>query len=172
MFSKSIQDRETPMIIGVPKEIHPGERRVAMVPSTIGQMKKLGYEVIIEKGAGILANFPDNLYQDAGADLILFRRQDGAFLGSVDIAINKAVSAVMIPYPTRVIGDLAYGKDGNPGRVPGISTVDFLVPFAGGLPIRTESGHLIGAIGISGASSDQDEECAQAAIDAVQDYLK
>ena len=109
---------------------------------------------------------------DAGADLILFRRQDGAFLGSVDIAINKAVSAVMIPYPTRVIGDLAYGKDGNPGRVPGISTVDFLVPFAGGLPIRTESGHLIGAIGISGASSDQDEECAQAAIDAVQDYLK
>ena len=109
---------------------------------------------------------------DAGADLILFRRQDGAFLGSVDIAINKAVSAVMIPYPTRVIGDLAYGKDGNPGRVPGISTVDFLVPFAGGLPIRTESGHLIGAIGISGASSDQDEECDQAAIDAVQDYLK
>ena len=49
------------MIIGVPKEIHPGERRVAMVPSTIGQMKKLGYKVIIEKGAGILANFPDNL---------------------------------------------------------------------------------------------------------------
>ena len=52
------------MIIGVPKEIHPGERRVAIVPSTIGQLKKLGYEVIIEKGAGILANFPDNLYQD------------------------------------------------------------------------------------------------------------
>ena len=70
MFSKSIQDRETPMIIGVPKEIHPGERRVAIVPSTIGQLKKLGYEVIIEKGAGILANFPDNLYQDAGAELI------------------------------------------------------------------------------------------------------
>ena len=54
MFSKSIQDRETPMIIGVPKEIHPGERRVAIVPSTIGQLKKLGYEVVIEKGAGIL----------------------------------------------------------------------------------------------------------------------
>ena len=58
------------MIIGVPKEIHPGERRVAIVPSTIGQLKKLGYEVIIEKGAGILANFPDNLYQDAGAEVI------------------------------------------------------------------------------------------------------
>ena len=58
------------MIIGVPKEIHPGERRVAIVPSTIGQLNKLGFEVIIEKGAGILANFPDNLYQDAGAELI------------------------------------------------------------------------------------------------------
>ena len=47
-----------------------------------------------------------------------------------------------------------------------------MVPFAGGLPIRTESGHLIGAIGVSGATGDQDEECAQAAIDAVADQLK
>ena len=66
---------------------------------------------------------------DPGSDLILFRRQDGAFLGSIDIALNKAKSAIMIPYPTRVIGELAYGKDGNAGRLPGISTVDFLVPF-------------------------------------------
>ena len=89
-----------------------------------------------------------------------------------DIALNKAKSAIMIPYPTRVIGELAYGKDGNAGRLPGISTVDFLVPFPGGMPIRTESGHLIGAIGISGATGDQDEECAIAAIEAVKDLLK
>ena len=50
--------------------------------------------------------------------------------------------------------------------------VDFLVPFPGGMPIRTESGHLIGAIGISGATGDQDEECAIAAIEAVKDLLK
>ena len=109
---------------------------------------------------------------DAGADLIYFVRQDGAFLGSIDIAINKAVSAAMIPFPTRAIGELAYGKDGNPGALPGVATVDFLVPFPGGLPIRTESGHLIGAIGISGATGDQDEECALAAIEAVKDSLK
>ncbi len=109
---------------------------------------------------------------DSGADLVYFVRQDGAFLGSVDIAINKAVSAVMIPYPTRAIGELAYGKDGNPGRVPGVATVDFLVPFPGGLPIRTEDGHLIGAIGVSGATGDQDEECAQAAIDAHKNLLQ
>lgn len=109
---------------------------------------------------------------DSGADLVLFIRQDGAFLGSVDIAINKAVSAAMIPYPTRAVGELVYGKEGKPGRVPGLATVDFLVPFPGGLPIRTEKGELIGAIGVSGATGAQDEECAQAAIDAVGDLLK
>ena len=109
---------------------------------------------------------------DSGADLILFRRQDGAFLGSVDIAMNKAKSAIMIPYPTRAIGELAYGKDGKPAGLPGIATVDFLVPFAGGLPIRTQNGDLLGAIGVSGATGDQDEECAQAALDAIKDDLK
>ncbi|MDB9761183.1 heme-binding protein [Alphaproteobacteria bacterium] len=109
---------------------------------------------------------------DSGADLILFRRQDGAFLGSIDIAMNKAKSAIMIPYPTRAIGELAYGKDGKPAGLPGIATVDFLVPFPGGLPIRTQNGDLLGAIGVSGATGDQDEECAQAALDAIKDDLK
>ena len=58
------------MIIGVPKEIHPGERRVAIVPSTIGQLKKLGYAIIIEKGAGMQAHFPDTLYRNAGAEVV------------------------------------------------------------------------------------------------------
>ena len=52
-----------------------------------------------------------------------------------------------------------------------LGTVDFLVPFAGGLPIITKSGDLIGGIGISGATSSQDEECAFAAIDSVKDLL-
>jgi uncharacterized protein GlcG (DUF336 family) len=108
---------------------------------------------------------------DSGADLVLFRRQDGAFLGSIDIAIRKATSSAMIPRSTRKVGELAYAEDGKLGPRPGVATVDFLVPFAGGLPIRTGKGHLIGAIGISGASSDQDEECAQAAIDSISDLL-
>ena len=109
---------------------------------------------------------------DAGADLILFRRQDNAFLGSIDIAIKKAISSAMIPRSTRKVGELAYSENGDLGPRPGVATVDFLVPFAGGLPIRTDKGDLLGAIGVSGASSDQDEECAQAAIDAVRDLLK
>jgi NAD(P) transhydrogenase subunit alpha len=58
------------MIIGIPKEIHSGERRVAIVPSTIGQLKKLGYSVIVEKGAGMQAHFPDALYQNAGVEVV------------------------------------------------------------------------------------------------------
>lgn len=103
---------------------------------------------------------------DRGADLVLFRRQDDAFLGSGQIAIDKATSSVNIPIPTRVIGDLVYGKDGNPAPVPGLVHSD-VVAFAGGLPIRNSSGALVGAIGISGASADQDEDCARAAVEAI-----
>ena len=43
---------------------------------------------------------------------------------------------------------------------------------SGGLPIRTQNGDLLGAIGVSGATGDQDEECAQAALDAIKEDLK
>jgi glc operon protein GlcG len=108
---------------------------------------------------------------DRGADLVLFRRQDDAFLGSVDIAINKAKSAASIPFPTRTIAELVYGKDGKPGDIPGLAFAD-VVAFAGGLPVNTASGALVGAIGVSGATSDQDEDCAKAGIAAIADQLK
>ena len=55
------------MKIGVPKEIHDGEKRVATTPEVIGHLKKLGFEVIVEAGAGSLANFSDAAYTGAGA---------------------------------------------------------------------------------------------------------
>ena len=55
------------MKIGVPKEIHDGEKRVATTPEVIGHLKKLGFEVIVEAGAGSLANFSDAAYTEAGA---------------------------------------------------------------------------------------------------------
>ena len=63
-----INEKKT-QIIGIPKEIHNSERRVSIVPSTIGQLTKLGYKVVVEKSAGELANFPDKLYLDAGAQI-------------------------------------------------------------------------------------------------------
>jgi NAD(P) transhydrogenase subunit alpha len=58
------------MKIGVPKEIRPGERRVAATPETVSRLIKLGFEVSIEKGAGAGAAFPDALYEKAGAAII------------------------------------------------------------------------------------------------------
>jgi NAD(P) transhydrogenase subunit alpha len=69
------------MILGVPKEIYPGERRVGIVPAVIPNLKKAGLEVIVEAGAGVLAGYPDAEYVDKGARLVqqradLFREAD------------------------------------------------------------------------------------------------
>jgi NAD(P) transhydrogenase subunit alpha len=54
------------LLIGIPKEIHAGERRVAATPETAQKLQKLGFDVMIERGAGATADFPDARYTDAG----------------------------------------------------------------------------------------------------------
>ena len=58
------------MIIGVVKEIHFGERRVAMAPSVVKQFIKSGHSVLVEHGAGVIANFTNEQYIDSGAEII------------------------------------------------------------------------------------------------------
>src|SRR3954465_122558 len=58
------------MRIGIPKEIHAGEKRVAATPETVGQLAKLGYSVAIESGAGEGAQFADEAYRVAGAEVV------------------------------------------------------------------------------------------------------
>jgi NAD(P) transhydrogenase subunit alpha len=58
------------MRIGIPKEVFPGETRVAVVPSALASLKKAGYEVALEAGAGAAAGFPDKGYADQGAQLL------------------------------------------------------------------------------------------------------
>lgn len=58
------------MKIGVPKEVHPGERRVAVTPQVAEQLKKLGFTVAVEAGAGAEANFTDDAYREAGVEII------------------------------------------------------------------------------------------------------
>ena len=108
---------------------------------------------------------------DDGGNLKLFRRMDNSFLISIDIAILKAGTSAGLPFPSRLVGEIAYGKDGNPGRVPGLAEVPGLAAFPGGLPIVTSDGQHIGGIGISGATGDQDEECAAAGLEAVKGML-
>jgi len=59
-----------PLMIGVPREVFPGEKRVATVPEVVEKLIKLGFKVAIESGAGDAANFSDEVYRAAGAEII------------------------------------------------------------------------------------------------------
>lgn len=111
---------------------------------------------------------------DDGGRLIAAARQDGACKACTDIAENKAITASLYAAPTRAMADLSFGvkRDGINASLPGAAFVPGLVAFAGGLPVKTAAGDVIGAIGVSGASEDQDESCAQAGLDAIAPSLK
>jgi len=69
------------MLIGVPKEIHVEERRVAATPDSAERLRKLGYDVLVESGAGAAAQFTDEAYREAGAEIVdeardLWRKSD------------------------------------------------------------------------------------------------
>ncbi|MGA9530072.1 MAG: NAD(P) transhydrogenase subunit alpha [Terriglobales bacterium] len=70
------------MIIGVPKEIYPGERRVALAPAVIPTLTKAGFEVHIQAGAGVDAGYPDSMYSEKGAKIVTDR---AAVFGAADI---------------------------------------------------------------------------------------
>jgi H+-translocating NAD(P) transhydrogenase subunit alpha len=69
IISSNILQENPSVIIGVPKEIYPGERRVALVPDTAAKIIKLGFEVLIQKGAGEEAYISDDKYINAGAKI-------------------------------------------------------------------------------------------------------
>jgi NAD(P) transhydrogenase subunit alpha len=73
------------VIIGVPKESYPGERRVALVPRVIPNLVRAGFEVLVESGAGAEAGYPDALYVEKGAKLLPDR---GAVFGRADIVVQ------------------------------------------------------------------------------------
>ena len=73
------------MIIGVPKESYPDERRVALVPRVIPNLVKAGFEVLVETGAGAEAGYPDALYVEKGAKILADRR---AVFGRADVVVQ------------------------------------------------------------------------------------
>src|SRR5688572_27634639 len=58
------------MKVGIPKEVRPGERRVAATPETASRLSKLGFEVLVQAGAGAAASFDDPAYRAVGATII------------------------------------------------------------------------------------------------------
>ncbi len=73
------------MIVGIPRETYPGERRVALIPAVVPNLAKAGLEVVVEAGAGVQAGFPDAEYAAKGAKVIADRAQ---LFGSADIVIQ------------------------------------------------------------------------------------
>jgi NAD(P) transhydrogenase subunit alpha len=73
------------VIIGVPKEIYPGDRRVALVPVVIPTLTKAGFEVHIQSGAGLEAGYPDSQYVDKGAKIVADR---AAIFAAADIIVQ------------------------------------------------------------------------------------
>jgi uncharacterized protein GlcG (DUF336 family) len=98
---------------------------------------------------------------DAAANLKAFARMDGAWLGATDVALRKASTSVLFEAETQAIWEVC--KPGAPAH--GLeSSNGGLITFAGGIPIRSPEGDLLGAIGVSGGEVAQDYAVAQAAI--------
>ena len=101
---------------------------------------------------------------DAGANLKAFARMDGAWLGSIDIAIKKARTARFFDMPTGSIGELSQPG----GALYNIEVSNGgLITFPGGVPLKDKSGNIVGAIGVSGSSVENDHTCAVAGAEAL-----
>jgi uncharacterized protein GlcG (DUF336 family) len=100
---------------------------------------------------------------DAGRNLVAFHRMDGAWVASIDIAIDKAFTSAGRGLTTRKIGEMA--QPGQP--LFGINTTNGgrIVIFAGGIPLMHD-GEVVGAIGVSGGTVDEDHEVAEAGVAA------
>lgn len=99
---------------------------------------------------------------DRGGNLMAFLRMPGAFLHSIEIAIDKAYTAASFGFPSK---DWMAMIGHDEGMKLGFSVRPRLIVFGGGLPIGDDE--WIGGIGVSGASEAQDEECAHAGLSAI-----
>ena len=106
---------------------------------------------------------------DAGGNLKAFARMDGAWLGSIDIALKKARTARLFDMETGDIGKLS--KPGGPLYMIEVSN-DGLISFPGGIPVFNEEDEVIGAIGVSGGSVKEDRDVASEGVKAIQDAVR
>ena len=124
-------------------------------------------EKVIEaakKKAAEIKTLMDIAVVDAGGNLKAFARMDGAWLGSIDISIRKARTARWFDMNTGEIGKLS--QPGGP--LFGIEHSNGgLITFPGGVPLKDRSGRVVGAIGVSGSSVENDHAVAAAGAAAL-----
>jgi len=101
---------------------------------------------------------------DAGANQVAFVRMDGAWLGSADIALKKAKTARYFDMPSGEIGKLS--QPGEP-----LFNIEHsnggLISFPGGIPLKDKNGTVIGAVGVSGSTVENDHAVAEAGTKAL-----
>lgn len=101
---------------------------------------------------------------DSGANLVAFARMDGAWLGSLDISIKKAKTARYFDMNTGVIGELS-----QPGQP--LYNIEHsnqgLITFPGGVPVKNAEGTIIGAVGVSGSTVENDHAVAEAGANSI-----
>ena len=120
-------------------------------------------EAALSKAEGINTKM-DIAVVDAGANLKAFIRMDEAWIGSIDIAIKKAKTARFFNMATGEIGKLS--QPGGPLYNIEHSN-DGLITFPGGVPLKNGKGKIIGAVGVSGSTVENDHLVAEAAAAAV-----
>ncbi|WP_010134737.1 GlcG/HbpS family heme-binding protein [Ochrovirga pacifica] len=102
---------------------------------------------------------------DSGANLVAFVRMDKSYLGSIDVAIKKAKTARYFDIDTGKLGELT-----QPGGI--IYNIEHsnggLITFPGGIPIKDKNDAIIGAVGVSGGTIEQDRAIATAAANAIR----
>ncbi|WP_138006480.1 GlcG/HbpS family heme-binding protein [Halalkalirubrum salinum] len=133
-------------------------------------------EVTLETAKALIAAAEDKAVEidvpmcvavvDKGCNLVGFHRMDEALIASIDIAQNKAYSSASLKLDTQTIhevsqpGESLYGLGNtNDGRI---------VTFGGGFPLKDEDGTVVGGVGVSGGSVEEDREVAQAAVDVFE----
>jgi uncharacterized protein GlcG (DUF336 family) len=112
------------------------------------------------EGIGVAMNIA---VVDEGNNLVAFQRMDGAWLGSIDIAQGKAYTARAFDMSTKDLAPLC--EPGEPLFGIHVSNHGRLIIFAGGIPLE-RGGEVLGAIGVSGGSVEQDQAVAEAGAEA------
>ena len=133
------------------------------MPATSNGVSLTEARAIIQAGqtkATSLGTLMNIAVVDAGGNLLAFERQEGAWLGSVDISINKAFTSRAFDITTKDLGENSQSGDqffgihvSNGGRI---------MIFAGGVPLY-RAGEVIGAVGVSGSTGKNDHAVAEAA---------
>jgi len=154
---------QVPMPVAKAQDAKPPAEPVASKDVSLGQAGDIIRAAVVK--AKEINTKMDIAVVDAGGNLKGFARMDGAWLGSIDISIKKAKTARYFDMPTGEIGKLS--QPGQPLYQIEVSNGG-LISFPGGVPLKLADGTVIGAVGVSGSTVENDHAVAEAGAAAVK----